>query len=263
MSSSTRQIESFLRQPYEAGFVTDIEEDTLPPGLDENVIRQISLKKGEPDFMREWRLSAYRHWQGMKEPHWSIARYEPIDYQGISYFSSPKSRTDGPTSLDEVDPKLLETYEKLGIPLHERAALAGVAVDAVFDSVSVATTFRKTLARAGVIFCPISEAIRDYPELVRTYLGSVVPPTDNFFASLNSAVFTDGSFVYIPKGVRCPLELSRSTPLRTRWPSIETWRLLSSRIFIRRLPRGSRTGVFGPRPQTPWAASGTPRGRTR
>lgn len=208
MSSSTRQIESFLRQPYEAGFVTDIEEDTLPPGLDENVIRQISLKKGEPDFMREWRLSAYRHWQGMKEPHWSIARYEPIDYQGISYFSSPKSRTDGPTSLDEVDPKLLETYEKLGIPLHERAALAGVAVDAVFDSVSVATTFRKTLARAGVIFCPISEAIRDYPELVRTYLGSVVPPTDNFFASLNSAVFTDGSFVYIPKGVRCPLELS-------------------------------------------------------
>ncbi|EQD47468.1 cysteine desulfurase activator complex subunit SufB [mine drainage metagenome] len=208
MSSSTRQIESFLQQPYAAGFVTDIEQDTLPPGLDENVIRQISLKKGEPDFMLEWRLAAFRHWLGMKEPHWSIADYAPIDYQAISYFSSPRSSKNGPASLDEVDPKLLETYEKLGIPLHERATLAGVAVDAVFDSVSVATTFRATLARAGVIFCPISEAIRDYPELVRTYLGSVVPPTDNFFASLNSAVFTDGSFVYIPKGVRCPLELS-------------------------------------------------------
>lgn len=208
MSTSTRQLEAFLHQPYAAGFVTDIETDTIPPGLDENVIRHISAKKGEPEFMLEWRLAAFRHWLGMKEPHWSIATYEPIDYQAISYFSSPRSKSQRPTSLDEVDPKLLETYEKLGIPLHERAALAGVAVDAVFDSVSVATTFRETLARSGVIFCPISEAVRDYPELVHTYLGSVVPPTDNFFASLNSAVFTDGSFVYVPKGVRCPLELS-------------------------------------------------------
>ncbi len=208
MSTSNRQIESLLHQPYAAGFVTDIEQETFPPGLDENVIKQISRMKNEPDFMLEWRLAAFRHWLKIREPHWSIAHYEPIDYQAISYYSSPKSRKSGPTSLEEIDPKLLETYEKLGIPLHERAALAGVAVDAVFDSVSVATTFRETLARAGVIFCPISEAIQNYPDLVRTHLGTVVPPTDNFFASLNSAVFTDGSFVYIPKGVRCPLELS-------------------------------------------------------
>ena len=190
------------------GFVTDIESDTFPPGLNEDVIRAISLKKREPAFMLEWRLKAYRHWLTMQEPRWARVHYNPIDYQAISYYSAPKPKANAPKSLDEVDPKLLETYAKLGIPLHERAKLAGVAVDAVFDSVSVATTFKERLKQAGVIFSPISEAIQEHPELVEKYLGSVVPHTDNFFASLNSAVFTDGSFVYVPKGVRCPMELS-------------------------------------------------------
>jgi len=200
--------EEFATQEYEAGFVTDIETDTFPPGLDEDVIRHISAKKDEPEWLLNWRLEAFRHWLTMTEPHWAHVNYKPIDFQSISYYSAPKSKDDGPKSLDEVDPKLLETYEKLGIPLREQEMLAGVAVDAVFDSVSVATTFKGKLKEAGVIFCPISEAVREYPELVRQYLGTVVPAGDNFYAALNSAVFTDGSFVYIPKGVRCPMELS-------------------------------------------------------
>jgi len=203
-----RKPEEFTNREYEAGFVTDIETDTLPPGLDEDVIRHISAKKDEPEWLLNWRLEAFRHWQTMTEPHWPNVTYTPIDYQAISYYSAPKSLEDGPKSLDEVDPNLLETYEKLGIPLREQEFLAGVAVDAVFDSVSVATTFKGKLKDAGVIFCPISEAVREYPELVKQYLGTVVPTGDNFFAALNSAVFTDGSFVYIPKGVRCPMELS-------------------------------------------------------
>jgi Fe-S cluster assembly protein SufB len=193
---------------YKAGFVTDIESEALPPGLNEEVVRLISAKKNEPEWMTEWRLKAYRHWLTMKEPTWQNVQHPPIDYQSIVYFAAPKSRKDAPKSLEEVDPKLLETYEKLGIPLRERGKLAGVAVDAVFDSVSVATTFREQLAKVGVIFCSFSEAVQNHPELVRKYLGSVVPYTDNFFATLNSAVFSDGSFCYIPKGVRCPMELS-------------------------------------------------------
>ena len=200
--------EEFANQEYETGFVTDIEADTLPPGLNEDVIRHISAKKNEPEWLLNWRLEAFRHWLTMTEPHWAHVNYQPIDFQAISYFSAPKSKDDGPKSLDEVDPKLVETYEKLGIPLREQEMLAGVAVDAVFDSVSVATTFKGKLKEAGVIFCPISEAVREYPELVQQYMGSVVPTSDNFYAALNSAVFTDGSFVYIPKGVRCPMELS-------------------------------------------------------
>lgn len=205
---ATEEMEQLVRREYKDGFVTDIESDTLPPGLDEGTIAFISKKKGEPEWMLEWRLDAYRQWLNMKEPSWAHLDYPPIDYQAISYFSAPKRPEDGPQSLDEVDPKLLETYEKLGIPLHERAALAGVAVDAVFDSVSVTTTFKKELAEAGVIFCSISEAIRDYPELIKQYLGTVVPVADNYFAALNSAVFTDGSFVFVPEGVTCPMELS-------------------------------------------------------
>jgi Fe-S cluster assembly protein SufB len=193
---------------YKAGFVTDIEQETLPPGLDEGVIREISARKGEPEWLTEWRLGAYRSWLKMAEPRWAHVEYDEIDYQAISYFAAPKSSKDAPKSLDEVDPKLLETYDKLGVPLHERARLAGVAVDAVFDSVSVATTFKEKLQEAGVIFCSFSEAVRDHPDLVRQYLGSVVPTTDNFYAALNSAVFSDGSFVFVPKGVRCPMELS-------------------------------------------------------
>ncbi|MGD8853906.1 MAG: Fe-S cluster assembly protein SufB [Gammaproteobacteria bacterium] len=197
-----------IKGGYEAGFSTDIDSDTVPPGLNEDVIRLISAKKQEPGFMLEWRLKAYRHWLGMKTPQWAHVHHPPIDFQSISYYSAPKSRKDAPKSLDEVDPKLLETYNKLGIPLEEQEVLAGVAVDAVFDSVSVATTFRGKLAEAGVIFCSISEAVQEHPELVQQYLGSVVPHTDNYFAALNSAVFTDGTFVYVPKGVRCPMELS-------------------------------------------------------
>jgi Fe-S cluster assembly protein SufB len=208
MASQQQDVKDLVDRKYEHGFVTDIETDTVPPGLDESVIRLISRKKGEPQFMLDWRLKAFEYWQTMREPHWAKLNIEPIDYQAISYYSAPKSPTDGPKSLDEVDPKLLETYEKLGIPLHERARLAGVAVDAVFDSVSVATTFKGKLADAGVIFCSFSEAVKDHPELIERYLGTVVPQRDNYFAALNSAVFTDGSFVYVPKGVRCPMELS-------------------------------------------------------
>ncbi|ALM53111.1 Fe-S cluster assembly protein SufB [Halomonas huangheensis] len=205
---ASQEMEQLVRREYKEGFVTDIESDTVPPGLDESTIAFISNKKGEPEWMLEWRLDAYRQWLKMTPPSWAHLDYPPIDYQAISYYSSPKRPEDRPQSLDEVDPKLLETYEKLGIPLHERAALAGVAVDAVFDSVSVATTFKDKLHEAGVIFCSISEAMRDYPELVRKYLGTVVPVADNYFAALNSAVFTDGSFVFVPEGVTCPMELS-------------------------------------------------------
>ena len=201
-------IEQAVAGKYRHGFVTDIESDTVPPGLDEDVVRLISRKKDEPQFLLDWRLKAFRHWQTMTEPNWAFVKYPPIDFQSISYFSAPKQNKDGPKSLAEVDPKLLETYDKLGIPLHERARLAGVAVDAVFDSVSVATTFKDRLSKAGVIFCPFSEAVKEHPELLERWLGTVVPPGDNFYAALNSAVFSDGSFVYIPKGVRCPMELS-------------------------------------------------------
>jgi Fe-S cluster assembly protein SufB len=208
MSTATETIEGFVKQEYKYGFYTDVETDSAPPGLNEDVIRLISRKKNEPEFLLEWRLKAFRHWQTMTEPHWPKVTYPPIDYQKISYYSAPKKRGDGPRSLDEVDPKLLETYEKLGIPLRERERLAGVAVDAVFDSVSVGTTFKETLAEKGIIFCSFSEAVHEHPDLVRKYLGVVVPYTDNYYASLNSAVFSDGSFCYIPKGVRCPMELS-------------------------------------------------------
>jgi len=208
MAAQNETLTNLIDREYQHGFSTVIEADSVPPGLNEEIIRTISAKKGEPEFMLEWRLAAYRHWLTMQEPAWSSVRYPPIDYQAMAYYSSPKSRKDGPQSLADVDPELLRTYERLGIPLQEREALAGVAVDAVFDSVSVATTFREKLASVGIIFCSFSEAVREHPELVQRYLGSVVPYTDNFFASLNSAVFSDGSFCYIPKGVRCPMELS-------------------------------------------------------
>jgi Fe-S cluster assembly protein SufB len=206
--STTAEIETLANQEYKYGFTTDIEADAVPPGLNEDIIRAISARKGEPEFMLEWRLNAYRHWLNMTEPTWANIHHPPIDYQKIVYYSGPKVKNDRPKSLEEVDPRLLETYEKLGIPLRERELLAGVAVDAVFDSVSVATTFREKLAELGIIFCSFSEAVREHPDLVRKYLGSVVPFSDNFFASLNSAVFSDGSFCYVPKGVRCPMELS-------------------------------------------------------
>jgi len=208
MSAKNTEVEDLVGKKYRHGFVTDIDSDTVPPGLDEDVIKLISRRKQEPQFMLDWRLKSFRYWQTLNEPDWAKLNIAPIDYQDISYYSAPKQSADGPKSLAEVDPKLLETYEKLGIPLHERAALAGVAVDAVFDSVSVTTTFREKLAEVGVIFCPFSDAVREHPELIEKYLGSVVPYRDNFFATLNSAVFSDGSFVYIPKGVRCPMELS-------------------------------------------------------
>ncbi|MFN3234173.1 MAG: Fe-S cluster assembly protein SufB [Gammaproteobacteria bacterium] len=208
MNTKTSQVDSFVKREYEHGFVTDISTDSLEPGLNEDVIRLISKKKNEPEFMLEWRLKAYQHWLTMREPKWAHVHHAPIDYQSIIYYSAPKTNKDAPKSLDEVDPKLIETYNKLGIPLHEQERLAGVAVDAVFDSISVATTFKEKLAEAGVIFCSFSEAVQKHPELVKKYLGTVVPYNDNFFATLNSAVFTDGSFVYIPKGVRCPMELS-------------------------------------------------------
>ncbi len=200
-------LDRWEKEQYKYGFVTDIETDSVPPGLNEEVIRLISSKKGEPQFMLDYRLKAYRHWLTMKEPTWANIKYPPIDYQQIIYYSAPKQKK-GLKSLDEVDPKLLETYAKLGIPLAERAALAGVAVDAVFDSVSVATTFKEKLGELGIIFCSFSEAVKNHPDLIQKWLGSVVPYSDNFFATLNSAVFTDGSFVYVPKGVRCPMELS-------------------------------------------------------
>ena len=204
----SEQIEQALERKYDAGFYSEIESETFESGLDESVIRRISAMKNEPEWMLEWRLKSYHAWLKMEEPDWAHVDYPKIDYQAISYYSAPKSMKDKPKSLDEVDPELLRTYEKLGIPLHEQEMLAGVAVDAVFDSVSVVTTFRDKLEEAGVIFCPISEAVQKYPDLVKKYIGSVVPRTDNYFAALNSAVFTDGSFVYIPKGTRCPMELS-------------------------------------------------------
>jgi Fe-S cluster assembly protein SufB len=207
MSAEDQTLEELTTSEYKFGFVTDIESDTLPPGLNEDVVRFISNKKEEPEWMLEWRLKAFRRWQEMEEPTWPNVHYPKIDYQEISYYSEPKQK-DGPKSLDEVDPELLATYEKLGIPLGERAALAGVAVDAVFDSVSVATTFKDKLSELGIIFCSMSEAVREHPELVKKYIGSVVPHSDNYFSALNSAVFSDGSFIYIPKGVRSPMELS-------------------------------------------------------
>jgi Fe-S cluster assembly protein SufB len=205
---SQQQIDQTINREYAAGFISDIESDTLPPGLNEDVVRFISAQKDEPEWLLEWRLEAYRGWLEMAEPEWAHVHYPEVDFSAISFYSQPKSMEDSPKSLDEVDPELLRVYEKLGIPLHEQEVLAGVAVDIVFDSVSVGTTFRARLAEAGVIFCPISEAVKEYPELVRKYMGSVVPRKDNFYAALNSAVFSDGSFVYIPKGVRCPMELS-------------------------------------------------------
>ncbi len=203
-----KDLKKAINQEYKYGFITDIDSDQAPPGLNEEIIKLISLKKNEPEFMLSWRLEAYRKWQTMREPTWAKLKYSKINYQDIIYYAAPKSLKNQPKSLDEVDPKLLETYKKLGIPLHEHARLAGVAVDAVFDSVSVATTFKEKLQEKGVIFCPFSEALQKYPALVQKYLGSVVPAEDNFFAALNAAVFSDGSFVYIPKGVRCPMELS-------------------------------------------------------
>jgi Fe-S cluster assembly protein SufB len=208
MAEQAQELDDVISSEYKAGFVTDIEADSLPPGLDEDVIRQLSAIKGEPEFLLEWRLEAYRHWLTLETPEWAHVDYPAIDYQAISYYSAPKQKTDGPKSLDEVDPELLKTYEKLGVPLEERARLAGVAVDAVFDSVSVANTFQDKLAEEGIIFMPLSEAVKQHPELVQQYLGSVVSYRDNYYAALNSAVFSDGSFVYIPKGVRCPMELS-------------------------------------------------------
>jgi len=208
MTATPNSVDELIKRGYEHGFVTEIESDTFPPGFNEEVIRALSAKKNEPEWMLEWRLKAYQHWLTLEEPDWAHLEHPPIDYQAISYYSAPKKAGDGPKSLDEVDPELIETYNKLGIPLEEQMALAGVAVDAVFDSVSVATTFRDKLSEAGVIFCSISEAVQEYPELVKQYLGSVVPHTDNFFACMNAAVFSDGTFVYIPKGVRCPMELS-------------------------------------------------------
>lgn len=207
MTESKQQIESMMNKSYQHGFVTDVESDTLPPGLNEDVIRQISKKKNEPEFLLQWRLKAYRHWLTMSEPTWAHVEFTPIDYQAISYYSAPKPKKKL-NSLDEVDPEILDTYNKLGIPLHEQKMLQNVAVDAVFDSVSVATTFKSKLAEAGVIFCSFSEAVKNHPELIEKYLGTVVPARDNYFAALNSAVFTDGSFVYVPEGVRCPMELS-------------------------------------------------------
>jgi len=206
MSSPT--MEAIANEEYRYGFVTDIDAEEAPPGINDDIVRFISAKKEEPEWLLQWRLKSLQAWKKMKEPKWAHVEYEPVDYQSIIYYSAPKQNTDGPKSLDEVDPKLLETYEKLGIPLAERAILAGVAVDAVFDSVSVATTFKEQLAEKGIIFCPLSEAVHSHPELVQKYLGSVVPVTDNFFSALNSAAFSDGSFVYVPKGVRCPMELS-------------------------------------------------------
>ena len=207
-------IQNLVNQPYRHGFVTDIESDVAPKGLSEDVIRLISAKKQEPDWLLEFRLKAYRHWLTLREPRWPNVQYPPIDYQDVHYYAAPKAKKKA--SMDEVDPELLRTFEKLGVPMHERAALAGVAVDVIFDSVSVTTTYKDKLAKVGIVFCSISEAVREHPELVRKYLGSVVPPGDNFYAALNSAVFTDGSFVFIPKGVRCPMDLSTYFRINTQ-----------------------------------------------
>ena len=216
MPSANETIQELANQEYKYGFVTDIEADAIPRGLNEEVVRTISARKNEPSFLLEWRLRAYSHWLTLKEPGWPNVHYPPIDYQDMIYYAAPKSDKDGPKSLEEIDPELLRTYEKLGIPLQEQERLSGVAVDAVFDSVSVATTFREKLAELGIIFCSFSEAVQNHPDLVKQYLGSVVPYTDNFFATLNSAVFSDGSFCYIPKGVRCPMELSTYFRINTK-----------------------------------------------
>ncbi|MEY5097616.1 MAG: Fe-S cluster assembly protein SufB [Pseudomonadota bacterium] len=216
MADQKLKLDELINQEYRQGFYTALETDTVPRGLGEEVIRLISAKKNEPEFMLEWRLKAYRHWLTMREPRWSTVSYPDIDYQDISYYSAPKSLQEGPQSLADIDPELLRTYEKLGVPLNERELLAGVAVDAVFDSVSVATTFQSRLAELGIVFCSFSQAVQEHPELVRQYLGSVVPYTDNFFASLNAAVFSDGSFCYIPPGVRCPMELSTYFRINSR-----------------------------------------------
>ena len=208
MIADKKTIHDITSQEYKHGFVTDIEAETIPKGLNEDIIKLISKKKNEPEFLLNWRLKAYRHWIKMQEPRWANVRYNKIDYQDIFYYSAPKSQKDRPKSLDEIDPELLKTYDKLGIPLHEREVLAGVAIDAVFDSISVATTFKDKLGEIGIIFCSFSDAVKDHPDLIKKYLGSVVPYTDNFYAALNSSVFSDGSFCYIPKGVRCPMELS-------------------------------------------------------
>jgi len=208
MPTPVSNVETLANQEYKYGFFTEVEADVIPAGLSEDIVRLISSKKQEPRWMLEWRLRSYRHWLTMQEPKWANVHYSPIDYQAITYYAAPKSKSDRPKSLDDVDPEVLRTYEKLGIPLREQEMLAGVAVDAVFDSVSVATTFKEKLAEKGIIFCSFSEAVREHPELVKKYLGSVVPYTDNFFATLNSAVFSDGSFCYVPRGVRCPMELS-------------------------------------------------------
>ena len=208
MTDSAQTLERLAASDYQYGFVTDIEQETVAPGLNEDVIRLISAKKQEPDWLLEWRLTAFRNWLTQQQPQWARVHYPPIDYQAISYYAAPKQKGEGPKSLDEIDPELRRTYEKLGIPLAEQAILAGVAVDAVFDSVSVATSYKGKLAELGIVFCSFSEAVREHPELVRKYLGSVVPYRDNYYATLNSSVFSDGSFVYIPPGVRCPMELS-------------------------------------------------------
>ncbi|MGB0496432.1 MAG: Fe-S cluster assembly protein SufB, partial [Kangiellaceae bacterium] len=206
--NSNQVVKEIIKNEYEAGFTTDVESETIAPGLSEDVIRFISAKKNEPQWLLDWRLKAFEAWRGMEEPEWAHLNYPKVDLDDVSFYSAPKSMDDAPKSLDEVDPELIATYNKLGIPLHEQEVLAGVAVDIVFDSVSIATTFKEKLAEAGVIFCPISEAVHSHPELVKKYLGSVVPQKDNYFAALNCAVFSDGSFVYIPKGVKCPMELS-------------------------------------------------------
>ena len=239
MSSERDTLLELANREYKAGFVTDIESETIPAGLNEEIVRTISAKKKEPEWMLDFRLKAYRHWITMKEPTWPNVHYPAIDYQSIVYYSAPKAKSDGPKSLEEVDPKLLETYEKLGIPLRERAKLAGVAVDAVFDCVSVATTFREQLAKVGVIFCSFSEAVQNHPDLVKKYLGSVVPYSDNFFATLNSAVFSDGSFCYIPKGVRCPMELSTYFRINCRQDgTVRAHAHHRGRGVVRQLPRG-------------------------
>ncbi|MGH9219872.1 MAG: Fe-S cluster assembly protein SufB, partial [Vicinamibacterales bacterium] len=207
MSTATEQIKELANTEYKYGFVTDVEQDIAPKGLNEDIVRLISSKKGEPEWLLEWRLKAFRAWLKMTEPHWQNVTYAPIDYQGTSYYAAPKEKKKL-SSLDEVDPEIRATFDKLGIPIEEQKLLSNVAVDAVFDSVSVATTFRSKLAELGIIFCSFSEAVKNHPELVKQYIGSVVPHTDNYFAALNSAVFSDGSFVYVPKGVRCPMELS-------------------------------------------------------
>jgi len=216
MTEASTTLDDMIAGQYRHGFVTEMESDTVPRGLTEDTVRMISKRKNEPAFMLEWRLKAFRHWLTLKEPSWSTVKYPAIDYQDIIYFSAPKSMQDGPKSLDEVDPELLRTYEKLGVPLHERERLAGVAVDAVFDSVSVGTTYKHKLAELGIIFGSFSDAVREHPDLVQQYLGSVVPYSDNFFAALNAAVFSDGSFCYIPPGVRCPMELSTYFPSTPR-----------------------------------------------